>query len=183
MVLKQDIGTLMGTDSALSLSPCLSLFGKTCFSFFSFFCFFELKHVSNHAFKKSTRAYKYHASIRFTDDLYAMNDHGEVSKFFRCIYPRELGLKLEQSETHATFLHLDIKIEDGIVVYKLFDKRDRFPLFIVPIPHFGSNIPSTRFYGSVFSYFLRIARCTLKLEHFLPSASELYSRMLSQRAN
>ena len=112
-----------------------------------------------------------------------MNDQGEVSKSFRCIYPGELGLKLEQSETHATFLHLDIKIEDGIVVYKLFDKRDRFPLFIVPIPHFGSNIPSTRFYGSVFSYFLRIARCTLKLEHFLPSASELYSRMLSQRAN
>ena len=35
----------------------------------------------------------------------------------------------------------------------------------------------------LFSEFLRIDRCALKLEHFLPRASELYSRMLSQGAN
>ena len=51
------------------------------------------------------------------------------------------------------------------------------------MPHFQSNIPSTIFYGSIFSEFPRIARCTLKLEHFLPRASELYSRMLSQGTN
>ena len=43
------------------------------------------------------------------------------------------------------------------------------------MPHFKSNIPSAMFYGSIFSEFL--------LEHFLPKASELYSRMLSQGAN
>ena len=47
----------------------------------------------------------------------------------------------------------------------------------------NENIPSTIFYGSIFSEFLRIARCTLKLEHFLARASELYSGMLSQGAN
>ena len=85
--------------------------------------------------------------------------------------------------THGTFLDLEIKIEDGIFVCKLFNKGDKFPFFIVHMPHFESNIPSTIFYGSIFSKFLRIARCTLKLEHFLPRASELYLRTLSQGAN
>ena len=65
----------------------------------------------------------------------------------------------------------------------LLDKRDKFSFFIVRMQHFESNIPSTIFYGSIFSEFVRIARCTLKLEHFLLRASELYSRMLSQGAN
>ena len=51
------------------------------------------------------------------------------------------------------------------------------------MPDFQSNIPSTIFYGSIYSKFLRIARCTLKVEHFLTGASELYSRELSQPAN
>ena len=50
---------------------------------------------------------------------------------------------------YMTFLDLDIKIEDGIFVHKLFDKRDTF--FIVRMPPFDSNIPSTIFYGSIFS--------------------------------
>ena len=96
---------------------------------------------------------------------------------------RKFELKLEHSRTHATFFNLDTKIEDGIFVYKLFDKRDKVPFFIPRMPHFESNIPSTIFYASIFSEFLCIARCTVKLEHFLSRASELYSRMLSQSTN
>ena len=33
---------------------------------------------------------------------------------------RKLELKMEDSGTHATFLDLDIKIEDELFVYKLF---------------------------------------------------------------
>ena len=101
------------------------------------------------------------------------------------MYPGELELKLEHVGTHATFLDLDIEIEDGMFVYKLFGKRDKFPFFIVRMPHFESNIPSIIFYDSIFLEFLRITKtgCTLKLEHFLPRDSELYSRMLSQGAN
>ena len=49
--------------------------------------------------------------------------------------------------------------------------------------HFESYIPSTMFYGSIFSELFRIARCTLKLEHFLLRASELSSMMSSQAVN
>ena len=57
--------------------------------------------------------------------------------------PKKLELKLEKSETNATILDLDIKIEDGIFVYKLFNKRDKFSFFIVRMSHFENNILST----------------------------------------
>ena len=76
-------------------------------------------------------------------------------------------INLEHSQTHATFLDLDIKIEDGLFLSKLFDKRDKCAFLIVRMPRFESNIPLTIFYGSIFSEFLRTTRCKLKLEHCL----------------
>ena len=166
-VFSQDIGIPMGIDPAPFWANL-------------FLYFFESKHVQSLVSKKSDRAYKYHSTSRFIDDLCAINDDNEFGNSFKCIYPKELELKLEHSGIHATFLDLDIKIEDGIFVYKLFDKRDKFPFFIVRMPHVQSNIPATIFYGSIFSEFLRIARCTLKLHDFLPRAAELYSRMILQ---
>ena len=69
---------------------------------------------------------------------------------------------------------------DGIFIYKLFDKRDGFPFFIVRMPDLNGNIPSHVFYGSVMSEFLRIARSTMLYEDFLPVASKLYKRMINQ---
>ena len=144
-----------------------------------FLCSVESEHVQNFISKKSTRAYnKYHATSRFVDDLCGTNDDGEFSESFKCIYPGEIELK--HSRAHATFVDLDIKIEDWIFVYKAFDKRDKFPFLIACMPHFESNIPPAIFYCSIFLEFLHIARCTLKFENFLPRASEFYSRMLSQ---
>ena len=108
-----------------------------------------------------------------------MNDDNEFSKSFQCIYPRELELNLVHSGTRATFLDLDIKT-DEIFVYKLFDKIYQIQFFIVRMPHFQINIPSTIIYGSIFPEFFYIARCTLKLELFVCRTSELYSRMLFQ---
>ena len=65
----------------------------------------------------------------------------------------------------------------------MYDKRDKFPFFIVRMPQFCSNIPSSIFYGSFFSELLRIARCTLLFIDFIGKASELYHRMVSQGGN
>ena len=48
------------------------------------------------------------------------------------------------------------------------------------MPHECSNMPSTIFYSSIFSEFLRIARCTLLYEDFTPRASKLFQRMTHQ---
>ena len=45
---------------------------------------------------------------------------------FKNIYHQELELKVVHKENHASILDLDIKIEDSVFVYKLFDKGDKF---------------------------------------------------------
>ena len=47
------------------------------------------------------------------------------------------------------------------------------------MPHMSSNIPSTIFYGFIFSELLRKARCTLRINDFIPTASDLFSRMMT----
>ena len=70
-----------------------------------------------------------------------------------------------------------------LLIYKLFEKTDKLKFLINFNVHFESNIPSTIIYGSIFSEFLCISRCLLKLGHFLPRASERFSGVLSQQGN
>ena len=129
------------------------------------------------------RAFKYHGLSRFIDDMCCINDSGEFEKSYRDIYPPSLELKIEHRGQHATFLDLDITIENNIFIYKLFDKRDDFPFFIVRMPNLSSDIPSYVFYGSLMSEFLRIARCTLRISDFCSRSASLVRRMKNQGAN
>ena len=58
---------------------------------------------------------------------------------FKNTYPKELDLKVKHQGNHVSFLDLDIKLEDSIFVYKPFDKRDKFLLFIVRMSLFKST--------------------------------------------
>ena len=51
------------------------------------------------------------------------------------------------------------------------------------MPHLSSNIPSTIFYGSIFLELLLIARYTLRINDFIPTTSDFFSRMISQNGN
>ena len=126
------------------------------------------------------RARKFLQACRFIDDECNLNDGGEFGRSFKTIYPKELELKCEHEGSHATFMELDVTIVDEKFVYKLFDKRNDFPFFIVRMPDLTGNIPLHVFYGSVMSEFLRIARCTMLYEDFLPVAAKLFTRMVSQ---
>ena len=111
---------------------------------------------------------KYHGASRFIDDLYAINDGNESLTSFENIHPKEVELKVKHQENHHLFFNLHIRIEDSIFVYKLFDKRDDFSFFTVPMLHLSSKIHSTVFFGSVFPELLCIARCTLRINDFIP---------------
>ena len=126
------------------------------------------------------RARKFLQACRFIDDECNLNDGGEFGRSFKTIYPKELELKCEHEGSHATFMELDVTIVDEKFVYKLFDKRNEFPFFIVRMPDLTGNIPLHVFYGSVMSEFLRIARCTMLYEDFLPVAAKLFTRMVNQ---
>ena len=167
LLFKQCIGIPMGIDPAPFWANL---------HLYSYECAFITRLMSS----DKGRAMKFRYATRFIDDECNLNDDDEFGRSFREIYPDELELKCEHQGIHATFLQLDITIREGIAIYKLFDKRDNFPFFIVRMPDLGGNIPSHVFYGSVMSEFLRIARSTLLYSDFLPVASSLYKRMLNQ---
>ena len=126
------------------------------------------------------KALKFHGIFRFIDDLCAINDSDEFSMSHQDIYPPELELKVEHQGNHATFLDLDISVNNDGFVYKLFDKRDTFPFFIVRMPYLSSNIPEFIFYGTIKSEVLRIAKNTLKYENFKTRVIYLLTRMKNQ---
>ena len=107
----------------------------------------------------------------FIDDLCTINNVGEFSSSYKYIYSKQLELKLKYQGEHATFLDLDITIEDNILYISFLNKRDKFPIFIVRMPYLSSNIPSSIFHGSIILEFLRIARCTLIPTDFVPKSS------------
>ena len=167
LLFKQCIGIPMGIDPAPFWAN-LHLYA------------YEYKFIKTLMRTNVRKAMKFRYAVRFIDDQCNLNDGGEFGRSFHLIYPRDLELKCEHQGTHATFLDLQIDISDGIFVYKLYDKRDNFPFFIVRMPDLSGNIPSHVFYGSVMSEFLRISRCTLLYSDFLPSAISLYKRMINQ---
>ena len=169
-ILRQNIGIPMGIDPAPFWANL-------------FLYYYENLFVKKLISDGSPRAYNYNSTCRFIDDLCALNDKDDFFKSYENgIYPKELQLKVEHHGTHATFLDLDITVENNIFRYKLFDKRDAFPFFIVRMPHLDSNIPSKIFYSSIYSEILRISRCTLFLEDMVPRIAELFIRMENQGA-
>ena len=170
LVLRQGIGIPMGIDPAPHWAN-LYLYS------------YEEKHVSSLMKTDPISARKYKYSFRFIDDEGNLNDSSQFKNSHQIIYPPELQVKCEHDGQHATFLELDISIQDGLFIYKLFDKRDDFPFFIVRMPDLSGNIPDHIFYGSIMSEFLRIARASLLYHDFLSKAKELFNRMLNQTGN
>ena len=63
---------------------------------------------------------------RYLDDIFNINNPF-FSNMIPKIYPSELTLnKAYTSDTHASFLDLDLSVEAGRIVSKIYDKRDDF---------------------------------------------------------
>ena len=118
-----------------------------------------------------------HGTSKLIDDLCTINDDGGFSFSYKYIYPKLLN------KEHVLFSDLDITIENDIFLYKLFDKKDKFPFFIVRMPLLQRYIPSSIYYDSIFSELLRIGRFTLRVKDLVPKASQLYTKMEPQGRN
>ena len=167
---RQRIGIPMGSDPA---------------PFFAnlFLYFYESKWINKIKKESLYRARRFANTFRFIDDLDAMNDCGEFEKYYKDIYPPELELKKENNgNKQATFLDLDILVNDDKFEVKLFDKRDDFPFSIVRMPFYSSDMPSSIFYASIGAEIPRICRATTNVGHFKLSAKSLITRMMKQGA-
>ena len=161
-LLIQKIGIPMGIDPAL--------FWANLFSYI-----YENEYMSELVSNDEVKARHFHANKRFIDDLGTLNDRGVFNDVYKGIYLPELQLKIELSDTYALFLNLDITVKDGLFIYKLFDKRDAFPFFIVCTPYIDSNISKSIFYSVHLGEYLRIARSCLLYKDFHGKAMESWN--------
>ena len=76
---------------------------------------------------------------------------------FKTICHKKLELKCKHKGSQATFVALNVTIEDEKPIYRLFKKRDGFPFCTVRTPDLtGNNIPSHVFYGSMMFEIMKI---------------------------
>ena len=104
------------------------VFSRANFSFWAklFLYTYENQHVSELISNHKVKAYRFHSTKHFIDDIGTLNDGAVFNDFYRDICSPELQLKVEHSGSHGTFLNLDIPVKDGAFFYKHFDKRDEF---------------------------------------------------------
>ena len=167
-VYKQVIGIPMGTDPAPFMANL-------------FLYYYEDKFMKELKSKDKKSASKFGHFWRYIDDLNAVNNDNIFESNIPNIYPSELELKKENDGyLNATFLDLDIKINDKKFSLKLYDKRDDFGFSIVRMPFASNNMPSSIFYSSFCSELLRIGRCTTGKDDFYSSSEQLLKRMYKQ---
>ena len=141
-----------------------------------------IKRTSRVDFAKARRLFN---TFRFIDDLNALNDHGEFGRVAKDIYPPELIVNWENGNFKSgSFLPLWISIDDDqkIFNYKLYDKRDAFPFYIVRFPFYSSNMPAKMFFNTISAEILRICRASAKYVSFQESCDPFLKRMRKQGA-
>ena len=89
------------------------------------------------------------------------------------IYPTELQLiKANSSDNEAPFLDLNLFITNGIVSFKIYDKRDDFNFEIVNFPFLDGDVPRSASYGIyIFLSLFVLQECVLML---MTSTTETY---------
>ncbi len=105
------------------------------------------------------KARKFNCTFWYIDDLISLyND--DIHKDMSDIYPKELCVKQENtSPTNASYLDLQIDIENQQFHTKLYDKCDSFNFSIINFPFVEeSNIPENPAYGVYSSRLISIAR-------------------------
>ena len=89
----------------------------------------------------------FNSTPRYLDDILNIDNPFFVT-MVNSIYPKELQLvKTNHSDTVASFLDLDLSIENGIIISKINDQRDDFNFDIDNFPNFEGDVPRATSYG------------------------------------
>ena len=176
-IFRQTIGIPMGTDCAPVLADL-------------FLHHYEFKFMKELMETNINLARKFNYTFRYIDDLQSQNNPGFAS-YVSGIYPSALELKettndlshMETDNFQRPVAYLDILFSfdrDGILSYKLYDKRDDFDFDIVNFPHLCGNIPSGPAYGVYISQLVRYSRCCQVYDDFMLRHRNLVTRLLAQ---
>lgn len=119
--------------------------------------------------------------MEFLHSLMALRyDDSEILASFKKIFSKELELKAELQENHAPLWDLDVKIENGIFAYILFNKSDKSQFFIMRVIYLLNNISSKIFKDVIFLEHRGITRYLLRHDDVILRAPELSSKMIAK---
>ena len=100
------------------------------------------------------------------------------------IYSDELDIiSTNICNLNTTFLDLDIIIEDGRFVSKLYDKRRDFVVKVITFPNLCSNIPNKTSYGTFIGKIFRICKSSTQYIDFVNDVRLLVNKLINQKFN
>ena len=168
-IFRQKIGIPMGTDCAPYLANL-------------FLYSYEFRFMKNQLKAKNFNLlYKFNRSCRYIDDLLLVNNDDKMEKYKSLIYPPELILTSEdKSNQVVNYLDLTLSIENSVLNYKIFDKRDNFNFPIINFPNLFGNIPKGQSYSVFYSQLIRYARGCKSFEDFKLRTMTLVARLLKK---
>ena len=111
---------------------------------------------------------RYKNTFRYIDDLVSVNNR-DIIFDINPIYPGELQITNTNNNdfNKASFLDIDIELNNNRFLTKVYDKRREFEFDILGLPAFSSNVPNNMAYGVICSQFSRFARICMRKEDFL----------------
>ena len=118
------------------------------------------------------------SSSRYRNDFINIDDiHFE--QMVHRIYPAELQLsKAKASCTEASFLDLNLSIQNGTVSSKIYDKRDNFDFAIVNFLLLDGDVPQRPSHGVYISKLIHIARASSHVSDFISRNKFLIAKHL-----
>ena len=120
-----------------------------------------------------------HSTSRYLDDLLNI-DNPYFEGMVNQIYPSELQLKANTSDTEAPLSDLHLSISNGFVSSKIYDKRDDFDFDIVNFPFLYGDVPLHPSYGVYISQLIRFARVCSHVDDFNTRKKCLTAKLLKQ---
>ena len=167
-IFRQQIGIPMGIDPAPQMANL-------------YLHYYESGYMEQLAKRNYGKAIKFNKTTRFIDDLGTLNNLGLLKEEAKKIYPEELILNQENKENHhATFLDLDVTIDNKTFITKTYDKREAFNFDIVNFPDLSGNTPHGPAYGIVISQTLRYARACSNISDFKDRVALLCKKLIQK---
>ena len=122
----------------------------------------------------------FNGTSRYLDDILNI-DNPHFDQYKIQIYPPELTLNKANTDDLATpFLDLDIKINNGEIQTKIYDKREDFGFNIVNFPWLDGDVPRLPSYGIYISQLIRYARACSHVSDFHDKNKQITKKLISQ---
>ena len=121
----------------------------------------------------------FNTTSRYLDDILNI-DYVNFDNMLSQIYPSELQLKANTSDTEAAFLDLHLSISNDIVSTKKHDKRGNFDFEIVNFPFLDGDVPRSTSYGVYISQLIHFARASSYITDFNTCNKLLTQKLLKQ---